>query len=415
MKLTATLILLLCALPGRAADWPCYRGAAGDGVVGEKMNVDWPASGPPKLFTSPLGDGGNGTFGGAAIVNGRVYIPGRKKMFEAGKDLSKDIIFCLDAEKGAELWRHEYASPAPAPLSYGNGHRATPLVAANRVYTLSAFGQLVCLDAADGRKIWERNFVSDFKGVVPKFGVAAAPIVEGELLICEPGGPGAAFVGLNKLTGAEIWRSGDSKASYAAPQVATVGGVRQIIGFPSSGLMGLNIADGKVLWSIRLDDQKNIAAPIVAGNTIIASNVTYGLSAFEVSCNSSVWTTKRLWNNPEERLDTCSPVRDGDCLYYYLYNQKKVKCMSITDGSVKWALPFEGFENAQLLLLAPGRLAVTTDTGVLALFEVSSDRGTERMRFQAVGKNALGCAAVANGRLYVRDSQALTCFDVSSK
>jgi outer membrane protein assembly factor BamB len=407
----ASLVLLSAA--AISADWPCFRGAAGDGVVTETdLQLDWPATGPEKLWTAPLGDGGRGTFGGPAIVGGKVYVPGRTAKFEAGKDLSTDMVCCIDAATGKELWRTAFESPSASELSYGNGPRATPLVSGDMVYTLSAFGLLTCLKTADGAKVWQRNIVADFNGFIPKFGVAAAPIIEGDLLICEPGGLGTALVALDRSTGKELWRSGNSKCSYAAPQVATLAGLKQIVAYPVDGLIGLNIADGKELWRIRYNDQKNIAAPVIVGDTIVFSNFSIGMSSYTISQKDGKWLATKNWTNAE-KLDTCPPVRLGEHIYYFLYAGKKVKCVALKDGAVKWELPLVGVEeNAQVLLVAPQRLIVSLDTGVVAQFEVSPEAGVEKLRFEAVGRNALGCPVISDGRMYIRDPKNLVCFAV---
>jgi outer membrane protein assembly factor BamB len=417
MKTALSCILATLAVSLlHAADWTCYRGPDGDGVVKEKnLNFDWPATGPSRLWTANLGDGGGGTFGGPVIVGGRVYVPSRTANFTGGKDASKDSLVCLNSADGKELWRFEFDSPAAAQIGYGSGPRASPLVHDGLVYQLSAFGMLVCVDADKGQKLWERNLIVDFNGFIPKFGVAAAPVIDGELLICEPGGKDAALVALDRHTGKEVWRSGESKSSYAPPQLVTLCGVRQILAYPFNGVVGLNIADGKELWRIRYDDQKNIASPIVHHDTITVSNVSYGMSQFEISNKDGKWAATKKWTNEALRLDTCAPIKEGEHIYAYLYNKKEVNCISLADGSVTWTAKFEGAENAQLLLAAPGRLIATMDTGILALFEVTPKAGVEKYRFQAVGKNAFGCPVIADGRLFVRDTQKLECFSLAPR
>lgn len=406
-KFIPVALLLLCQLPLHASDWPCYRGAAQDGVIREQgLLLSWPAEGLSKLWSVPVD--GKGTHAGPAIANGKVFISGR-----AG---TKDVIRCLDALSGASLWKYEYE--APGNVSYGPGPRATPVISGDLVFTLGAFGHLLCLKADNGEKVWERNFVTDFKGVVPNFGIAAAPLVDGERLFCETGGPDAGIVALEKATGKELWRSGKDAASYAAPQIVTLAGVRQVLCFPATGLVSLAPEDGTELWRFRYNDGKNIAAPVIKDDCIYLSDNNNGFSALKIISESGKWRVEKLWSNTNDKAHTSSPVIVGDsiCFYQWLEHEGQIKSLSIKDGHRQWSLSYKGDDmNGNLLAADDRHLIAGLSSGEVLLLEVSAEAGKESARFKATDPGSFAPLAVAGGRLYVRDLKALHCFNLKAK
>lgn len=407
LRLIPLLAVCLC-LP--AADWPCYRGEKQDGIVVETgLRLEWSTEGLPKLWSASIGDGGRGTHGGVAICAGKVYIPGRLG--------EQDVLFCLEAQSGRELWRCAWDAPGKGPGGFGSGSRATPTVADGHVYALGAFGHLVCMESKTGKKVWIRNLIEDFQGTAPKFGVSAAPIVEGDFVISEPGGKEALVVALDRLTGREVWRSGGGMASYAPPQIVTLAGVRQVLCYPASGLLALNPADGKELWRYRYEDLKNIASPIVDGDLIYVSNNNNGFSALTVKYLSGKWLVQKTWNNVKDKAHTSAPVAACGLLCFYEWSDAGgyLKGLDAQDGALRWSVAFKGKQNGMLLLLDSNHLLVNFDDGELRLFQVSSEAVSEKYCFKAVGKGSFAPISISDGRLYARDSSSLTCFDVKAK
>jgi outer membrane protein assembly factor BamB/ABC-type Mn2+/Zn2+ transport system permease subunit len=398
----AGLLALICS--AYADDWPCYRGQNGDGVLTETgIATDWPQTGLKQLWSIPLHDDGKNTHAGASIANGRVYIPSRTG--------SKDVIYCLDAETGKEIWNYSYESTGKAQ-TYGTGIRAAPTVFGNFVYTLGCYGQLYCLDATKGTLVWNLDLLKDFDGKVPKFGMAAAPVVMNGLLICEPGGQGTSVVALDPATGKTIWKSGDGAPSYAVPEKITIDGIDQILAYLESGLVGFDLKTGKELWRFDYQEEreKNIPQPIVVGNTIYFSNNTLGFSAIRVGQDGTEWKVERLWSARKEKLHYSSPVAGNGCLYYQ-NSKRELHCMDMKDGSVLWAARNVGMDFATLIRLDERNLLAALDDGHVVLLDVSPAAYREKARFAAVDKCFLQ-AAIANGKLYLRDHEKLVCFSL---
>ena len=199
--------------PAIADDWPQWGGPQRDSVWREEGIVETlPAVDPktgmlPRKWTAKIGSG----YAGPAVADGRVFVTDRIA------DQNLERVLCFDAETGKELWKHEYE--ARYTISYPLGPRATPTVDGNRVYTLGAMGNLFCFDVATGQIVWQKNLPADFGTKIPAWGMAGAPLVDGDQLIVLAGGtPGAMVVSLDKQTGKERWRALDGpEPGYCAP------------------------------------------------------------------------------------------------------------------------------------------------------------------------------------------------------
>jgi outer membrane protein assembly factor BamB len=224
-------------------------------------------------------------------------------------------------------------------------------------------------------------------------------------------------VALDHKTGKELWRSGSDGASYAQPQLFTVCGVRQVLCFPDSGLVSLNPENGKELWRQTFGDAKNIAAPIVKNDTIYVSDNNNGLAAFQATREQEKWTLKRSWSTLKDKAHTSSPVAGPGVLYFYEWfaNEGQIKCVDAADGHRLWAAPYKGDDmNGSLLLLDDKHLLASLSTGDLILFEVSREAGKETGHFHASAPGSFAPVAIADGKLYIRDGQAVTCYSIKS-
>lgn len=254
MRGTTLALTMLAALSARADDWPQWGGPQRDGVWRESGVVEHLPAAPRYRWRSPIGGG----FAGPAVAEGRVYVCDR--LVDEGETVEdgqwnrkdpvrgKERVLCLDADTGRVLWTHEYA--CRYTISYPAGPRATPTVAGGLVYTLGAMGDLRCLEAAGGRLVWAKNFVADFGTKMNPWGMAAAPLVDGDKLIVLPGGTdGAGVMALDRRTGAEIWRALDCPdPGYSAPRIIFCGGARQLIVWCPIGLFALDPESGREYW-----------------------------------------------------------------------------------------------------------------------------------------------------------------------
>jgi outer membrane protein assembly factor BamB len=254
-SVVAVGICVLVAGPASALDWPQWLGPNRDGVWRETgLLARFPAGGPKVLWRTPLGTG----YSGPAVAEGRIYVMDRQRALDAdGKPRRPtregipgiERVVCLSAADGKRIWKHEY--DCPYTISYASGPRTTPLVHQDRVYTLGAMGDLLCLERASGKVRWAKNLVKEYKlDGPPVWGWAGHPLLDGDLLYCLVGGEGSAVVAFHKDTGKEVWRAlSTEEIGYSPPMIYEAGGKRQLIIWLSESINALDPATGKAYWT----------------------------------------------------------------------------------------------------------------------------------------------------------------------
>jgi outer membrane protein assembly factor BamB len=386
-----------------AGDWPQFLGPSRNGVSNETgLLRSWPKEGPPVLWEKKIGGG----FSGPAIAGERLIL------FHRIGD--EEVTQCLDAATGNERWTFRYATAYQDDFRFDDGPRATPLIAGKHVYTLGAEGRLHCLELETGKKVWDRRLNDDYR--VPKgfFGVATSPLLEGDILLINIGGKGAGIVGLNRETGKEVWRATDHEASYSSPVGATIDGVRHALIFTRDGIVSLNPADGQVRfskrWRSRMHASVNAATPVVVGSEVFFS-ACYDTGAIVISARKDgfdeVWKSNDAMSNHYG-----TSIHRNGALYGFDGRQEegaRLRCVEWKTGKVLWTR--EGF-GCGSMILADGNLIVLSEEGELVLVEATPKAYSEKARAVVLGKPCRAPIALANGRLYARDSKKLVCWNL---
>jgi outer membrane protein assembly factor BamB len=323
-----------------ADDWPQWGGPQRDliwredGIV-EKLPPADPKTGMlPRMWTAKIGAG----YTGPAVADGRVFVADRL----ADENLERVLAF--DAETGEEIWKHQYN--APYTISYPLGPRATPTVDGDRVYALGAVGHLFCFDAASGEIHWQKHLPTDFGTELPQWGMAGAPLVDGEQVIILAGGkPGALVVGLDKHSGEERWRALDGKEpGYCAPMIMEIGGRRQLIVWHPAAVASLNPANGAVLWEVPFDVQAGmtISTPRTVGNRLFVTSFYSGPLMIDLGSDGTkpdvLWRTARssteIKNNTLHAV-MCTPIVSDDYVYG-VGSYGEMRCLDAHTGETKW-------------------------------------------------------------------------------
>ena len=412
----AVCVLALTAADMRAgaADWPRFRGPNGDGVSADTgLLKDWPKDGPPLVWKSdPVGIG----YSSVALAG--------KRLFTMGDDKGSSYVFALDRDTGKRLWATKVGK---AGGNY-SGTRCTPTIDGARVYGIGQFGDLVCLDAATGKEIWRKNFGKDFHGNAGGWNYTESPLVDGDKLVCTPGGQKTgAIVALNKLTGATIWESDlGETAGYASMVVTEAGGARQYVQLLANGLASVSANDGKLLWRYGNKDRKmfagntaNIPNPVILGDYVFAG-AGYGRGAGLVTLHSA---------GPSVREDDVYFKRDlqsrhggyvvvGDYIYADTDNRGEPFCAKWLTGDIQWKRngDFQGHGSAAIVY-ADGRLYMRYDNGYVALVEASPKAYIEHGTFKIPNatNNSWSHPVVVGGKLYLREKDVVWCYDVRAK
>lgn len=411
LLLTAALGSLAVPLPPAPApfDWPQWQGVDRTAVSRETgLLQDWPEDGPPLAWkASGLGDG----FSTPSIASGRIFAMGNR-----GKT---EYVVCLDEKDGKELW----ATPLGTARGGGGdpGPRCTPTVDGPRLYALGRGGILICLETATGKEVWRKDFRKDFGGQVGGWEYSESPLVDGDKLICTPGGKKATLAALDKKTGETVWQAavpdGD-RAEYASVIAADVAGTRQYIQFLGSGVVGVAAADGKYLWRYNnpANTTANCSTPIFADGHIFAAS-GYGtggglaklVKEGEEFKAEEVYFTKKMKNHHGGMV-----LVNG---YLYGSDEGLLTCLDFKTGKLMWEDRAPGKGS---IACADGRLYYRNEggKGTVFLVEATPEKYIEHGRFQQPERTTLSAwshPVIANGKLYIRDQDVLLCYDVKRK
>ncbi len=398
---------------GSASQWPSFRGPKADDISPDTgLLKKWPDGGPKKLWVYEQAGMG---YSGFSIVDGKLYTQGTR-----GDDVT---VICIDASTGKEKWATKVSKDDGEGYNsgWGNGPRGTPTYSDERVYTLDPKGVVSCLDANDGKVVWQKNLLTDFGGEMGGWGYAESPLVDGSHVILAPGGKKAGMVALDKVTGATVWEAKEltpGKAEYASILVAEINGVRQYVKLFEQQLVGVAAADGRVVWSSPWEGKVAvIPTPIVRGNEVyISSGYGIGCKLIKIDADnkpSDVWQNKAMVNHHG------GVVLVDDHLYGFS-DAKGLICQNWKDGEMVWN------EKGQYTLkgavhVADGHLyALNEDDGTVTLVKIDPKEykqdGQFKLEPQSANRHPKGKIwthpVVLNGKLYLRDQEYIVCYDV---
>ncbi len=451
-------------LPGAAAyaasaepfDWPQWQGPDRTAVSKETgLLKEWPKGGPPLAWKI---EGLGGGYSEPSVAAGRIY-----GMSNQGDD---EVVWALSESDGKTVWT-KTLGPTYSGASPGNeGPGCTPTVNGDRLYVVGMGGDVACLQVADGKIIWRRSFTKDFGARPPMWSYRESPLVNGDKLICTPGGPDAMLAALDKQTGKTIWKSkvpaasggsssgggpgsgggagrgpgggggrgrgrggmgGGGGAAYASAIAIEFEGQREYVQFTAKALVGVAASDGKFLWRYDRSANRmaiNCATPIYHDGEIFTSSA-YGAGGGLVKLSKDgdsvkadeVYHTDKLQNHHGGMI-----LLDG-CLYGATggNEQGNLVCLDFQTGKILWR---EG-ENPKLgvpkgsVALVDGRIYYRTeDKGTVLLIEPDPKKYIECGRFEQPNRShskAWSHPVIANGKLYIRDQDLLFCYDVKAK
>ncbi len=387
-------------------DSPEYRGQNRDGIIlGKPLRMDWDAKPPKKLWRHPIGLG----WGSFAVFDRQAWT-----IEQRGAD---ELVVCYDVETGDELWSHTDTVRFES-VQGGVGPRTTPTIHEGKSYSVGGTGILNCLDAKTGQRIWSRNILDDAGSANLSWGQAGSPLIVEDLVIVSPGcndtaskAKKSAVIAYRRDNGEKVWTMGDRIGSYASPQLATLGGQRQVLIFDGLGLMALSPEDGNLLWQFDWTNspQVNAAQPLIVDEhtVLIGAGYAVGAALIDVTKTESGWLAKEIWTSKQFKLKFNSAVRHGD--YVYGLDEGLLTCLSLKDGRRQWKQGRYGYGQ---MLLAKDRLLILSEEGDVVLIPASAVAPRELARFHAIDGKTWNNPALARGRLLVRNSEEAACYDL---
>jgi len=405
------LLFFVQVLP--ANDWPGWRGPKRDGIALETGLVKtWPEGGPKLLWEA---EGCGSGYSSVAIAGGRIFTLGKVKGGEA--------LIAFSQKDGAPLWSTVFGT--------GGHSNGSPQVDGDLVYAIGLAGDLVCAKTDNGEVVWKKNFARDFGGeMMSGWGFSESPLIDGDRLICTPGGVDAMVVALDNKTGAEIWRSpapadagsrGKDGAGYASIIISNAAGVKHYVQINGRGAFGVRAEDGKPLWHYNrvANGTANIPTPLVDGDFVFVST-GYGTGSALLKLVRDGDGVK-----PEEQYFLEGKVlqnhhggmilKDGKIYMGHAHNNGFPVCVEMATGKILWGGEQRGpGSGSAAIVMAGDDLIFRYEDGVVAQIAATPAAYQLKSQFKPVFQKGKSWAhpVVVDGLLYLREQEKLMCYDL---
>ena len=429
--ITERLLVGLCLIglgyysSAGAADWHQWRGPNRDAKSSETgLLKQWPEDGPKLLWEiKGLGPG----YSSVAVVDGKLYTMGDRRG-QSERSAKAQYVIAYDLAIKKELW----AAKVGPPHNDG-GPRCTPTINDGLVYAIGANGDLVCADIETGEVRWQKNLQSDFGGRNPNWRYSESPLVDGDRLLCTPGGREAVIVALNKKTGQLIWKcsmpnigpKGKEQAGYSSIVISEAAGIRQYVQMTNKGLIGVAARDGTFLWGYNkiANRTANVATPVLQADHVFCSTA-YGTGSalLKLKATDGGVTAQEVYFLDDNAFQNHHGgfIRVGDYVYGgHGHNRGKPTCIEIRTGKVMWQQEQPGGGSAAVLY-ADGHLYFRYQNNLMSLIEANPQRYNLKSTFMLPKRDGMsgpGWAhpVISDGRLYVRHADVLFCYDIRSR
>ncbi|MBN68636.1 MAG: hypothetical protein CME32_05060 [Gimesia sp.] len=394
--------------------WTSFLGNQRNGISDETgLNVNWNKHKPSVLWREPLGGG----YSSIVIADG--------KLWTMATHLNHDYIICLDALSGKKLWSTRGAPTYLDNQRQARGPRSTPTWHAGKLYCLLPAGDLLCLTADTGRILWKVN-IFDISGAprqeqktIYYWGMSASPLIEGDLVILQPGGSANnSVIAVHKDTGKLVWSAGTDPPGYASPIVIEAENQRQIIVPTGQSILSLNPKEGSLLWRVVWGNKYNCncATPVWNEDSLFISSA-YGTGSMRFALtlqNEELRPISRWKNLSMQNQFATSIIKDG-----YIFGPHgdlatvTYRCLDMQRGEVQWKSRRVG---KCTQIAAQGHLICLTEQGTLVLIEANPTEYREKGELTGLLEfKAWAHPALANHRLYLRDEKRILCLDLKEK
>jgi len=390
-----------------AEDWPQFLGPHRNGISAATGLLDsWPIEGPKELWRVPGGVGMSG-----------IAIAGEHLCTLVQHD-GQQWLAAFDPTTGKQQWQTALAPEYKN--AQGDGPRATPTIAGERVYAFTGQGVLKCLNLTNGSQIWSHDVVGELNGKIADYGMACSPLLVGDLVIVTSGAPKATLVAYRAHSGERAWTAGDDPCGYSSPALLSVGGRQQIVAFTGGSVIGIAPDKGSVLWRYpyETDYECNTATPVsVDGNVLISSGENHGSVLLKLKPNRDKFDVEDIWSSQGTRSVLRSEWQTPILLEGNLYGLDNIgsagpithlTCLDAASGKQLWQQPRFGKAN---MIAADGKLFFTSMTGELIVVR-ATPKGYEEIGRKQVSGPTRQAPALADGRLYLRDDKEIICVGI---
>jgi outer membrane protein assembly factor BamB len=404
MVVFSAFLLAISACSADGNEPSQWRGPNRAGVYDERGLLDaWPEKGPELLWSfQGLGAGHSS----AAIGHNRVYLNGMPD--------TTGVLYCLDLD-GNLLWKKTYGTEWHVNYT---GPRSTPVIAGNHVYIQSGMGVVYCVDALSGDIIWEADLLSRFNAANIQWGMTESMLVDGDNIICTPGGEEHNVVALNRFTGETVWtsRGYGEPAAYCSPILVEHNGTRLVVTMTATSIMGIDAATGEMYWRAEQMQRNKIHAnsPLYSGGVIYCSSASApeNSGTLALSLSGDGKQVEQLWRNESlQNLMGGLVLVDGN-IFGSTYRSKNWYAVDVSNGES--TLLTNDFTNG-VVVYADGLFYLYNESGEVALVKMDHETFEIISRFSVTLGTGEHWAhpVIHNKRMYIRHGDALMVYDVA--
>jgi outer membrane protein assembly factor BamB len=393
------------------AAWPEFLGPHRNGTSDETgLNFDWEKKPPKILWKVPIGP----AFSSVSVVGDRLYTMAQRK--------ERDMVVCLDRATGKEVWACDGAPTYLDVQKHGAGPRSTPTYHDGRLYCFLARGELLCVRADDGKRLWS---VDTFKvlgeesseGEFFYWGLSLSPLVVGDRVLVHAGSNKKGTIAAFSLAKGELlWKAGTDPIDYASPILIRVAGREQIVFPTGQSVLGLDPGRGSILWRYPFGNKFNVtgANPVWVDDTLFVS-AAYGggCAALEIVPKGQEWKVREKWK-PSKTLQTVFATSIAHHGHVYGVHGDigaiLLRCLDLKTGKMRWN---ERWASRSTMLGVDGHLLILDERGTLHLVEMNPERLVRKGSLpKLLAFRAWAAPALADGRLYLRDQRHILCLDL---
>ena len=386
------------------AEWFQWRGPDRDGISQETgLLQDWPKAGPPQLWRS--GGAGSG-YSSFSASGGRLYTLGARD--------NNEYVMAFDRATGKKLWEH--LNGRRYENDRGDGPRSTPTIDGDRLYVLGGSGDLTGLELASGKRIWSINLTQKFGGRNPYWGYSESPLIVGDRILVNAGGPKASIVAVAKADGVTLWQNHNDEAGYSSPMLMRTGSLNQVIFFTGARTLAVDPRDGRLLWSYNkvANGTANIATPIVRGTRVfLSSDYGTGAALLDIRAAGTFASANEVYFTRDMRNHHASSVLIED--HVYGFSSSILTALRFDTGAMVWRDRSVGKGS---LIFADRRLYLYSEDGVVGLAEASPAGYREHGRLRLAQQSGLPTWShpiISGGVLIIRDQDTIYAYDVTAK
>lgn len=406
-RLFAALLIVAWLGVAARAEIIQWRGPDRSGIYpAQGLATAWPAEGPKQLWSAKTGIG----YATPVGHDGKIYI------FYLDESAGKDVLECLDAKTGKSIWKQSYDKGYTADFK---GTRCTPVIEGERIYTYGGNSQLIAWNLADGKQIWSLDVLKETGGKNKRWGISSMPLIVGDVMYVQGGEGAAAAVCVEKATGKIVWKSEAQGGGYATPVLMRASDGPVLLCFGHEKLVGMNPKDGKTLWTLdekwEIEWNVNATMPIVhEGKVFITCAYKNGHAGiYEVTAAG----IKQVWNGKDVTARFQPGILEKG--FVYVNSEGTLKCIDLNTGKVQWAVT-----NDRTLLGMGGSLVrfgdmlvLLSERGKLTLGKATPEKFEKisQVNKAVEGTKVWSSPLIYDGKLYLKGTDELLCYDISAK